>query len=63
MFIAGQNAFAILYVTQVYADNFRWPGAVYPIFSEIFFMIYVGIDAAKTTHYAAASDSDGIVLI
>ena len=26
-------------------------------------MIYVGIDAAKTTHYAAASDSDGIVLI
>lgn len=26
-------------------------------------MIYVGIDVAKTTHYAAAADSDGIVLI
>ena len=63
MFIAGQNAFAILYVTKVYADNFRWPGAVYPIFSEIFFMIYVGIDVGKTTHYAAAADSDGVVLI
>ena len=63
MFIAGQNAFAILCVTQVYADNFRWLGAVYPLFSEIFFMIYVGIDVAKTTHYAAAACSDGVVLI
>lgn len=26
-------------------------------------MIYVGIDVAKTTHYAAAADSDGVVLI
>ena len=26
-------------------------------------MIYVGIDVAKTTHYAAAADSDGIVLV
>ena len=25
-------------------------------------MIYVGIDVAKTTHYAAAADSDGVVL-
>ena len=63
MFIAGQNAFAILYVTQVYADNFRWLGAVYHLFSEVFFMVYVGIDVAKTTHYAAAADSDGVVLI
>ena len=63
MFIAGQNAFAILCVTQVYADNFRWLGAVYHLFSEVFFMVYVGIDVAKTTHYAAAADSDGVVLI
>ena len=26
-------------------------------------MIYVGIDVAKTTHYAAAADSDGVVLV
>ena len=26
-------------------------------------MIYVGIDVGKTTHYAAAADSDGVVLI
>ena len=26
-------------------------------------MIYVGIDVGKTTHYAAASDSYGVVLI
>ena len=26
-------------------------------------MIYVGIDVAKTTHYAAVMDSDGIVLV
>ena len=26
-------------------------------------MIYVGIDVAKTTHYAAVMDSDGVVLV
>ena len=26
-------------------------------------MIYVGIDVAKTTHYAAVADSDGVVLV
>ena len=26
-------------------------------------MIYIGIDVAKDTHYAAAMDSDGVVLI
>ena len=26
-------------------------------------MIYVGIDVGKTTHYAAAADSDGVVLV
>ena len=26
-------------------------------------MIYVGIDVAKDTHYAAAMNSDGVVLI
>lgn len=26
-------------------------------------MIYVGIDVAKTTHYAAVMNSDGVVLI
>lgn len=26
-------------------------------------MIYVGIDVAKTTHYAAVADSDGVVFV
>ena len=35
---------------------------VFHLFGGVF-MIYVGIDAAKATHYAAAADSDGVVLI
>ena len=49
------------YVTQVYDDKTKWTNAVIN-YKGVDLMIYVGIDIAKQTHYAAIMNSDGEIL-
>lgn len=49
------------YVTQVYDDKTKWTNTVIN-YKGVDLMIYVGIDIAKQTHYAAIMNSDGEIL-
>ena len=49
------------HVTQVYDDKTKWTNAVIN-YKGVDLMIYVGIDIAKQTHYAAIMNSDGEIL-
>lgn len=49
------------YVTQVYDDKTKWINTVIN-YKGADLMIYVGIDIAKQTHYAATMNSDGEIL-
>ena len=49
------------YVTQVYDDKTKWTNTVIN-YKGADLMIYVGIDIAKQTHYAAIMNSDGEIL-
>ena len=58
------DKFLNFYIPQVYEDKTRWGKAVVQFFRKgCGFMIYVGIDIAKKTHFAAAMTADGEVVV